>query len=142
LYFELEYIEGCTLLSQIRQFNPLISENMPFYAAEVIMALDYLHSNNIVYRDLKPENIVLSMPDRGHLKLVDFGFAKQFRAHHPHRTKTNCGTPAYIAPEVLRGNFEHSYEVDIWGLGVLMVELVSGKPPFTAETTQGIYEKI
>lgn len=114
---------------------------MQFYAAEVLLTLEYLHNQNIVYRDLKPENIVLSMSDRGHIKLVDFGFAKQFKSNN-HRTNTNCGTPAYIAPEVLRGNFEHSFEVDIWGLGVLMVELVSGQTPFQAENTQGVYEKI
>ena len=61
LYFELEYIEGCTLLSQIRVINSKVMENMPFYASEVIHALSYLHSNNIVYRDLKPENIVISI---------------------------------------------------------------------------------
>jgi serine/threonine protein kinase len=98
---------------------------MPYYAAEVLLSLQYLHSHNIIYRDLKPENIVISMTERGHLKLVDFGFAKRLKSIGQ-KTMTNCGTPAYIAPEILRGHNGHGYEVDIWSLGVLMVEIVSG----------------
>ena len=101
---------------------------MAFYAAEVIVTLEYLHSSRIIYRDLKPENIVLSKHNDGHMKLVDFGFAKQMKSQNQ-RTTTNCGTPVYIAPEVLRGG-GHSYEVDVWSLGVLMVEICSGQTPF------------
>jgi len=64
------------MLSEIRKFNPLVQQNMTYYAAEVLLTLQYLHSNNILYRDLKPENIVISMLERGHIKLVDYGFAK------------------------------------------------------------------
>jgi serine/threonine protein kinase len=74
---------------------------MPYYIAEVILSLEYLHSHGIIYRDLKPENIVLSMAARGHIKLVDFGFAKKLKQNQ--KTLTNCGTPAYIAPEILIG---------------------------------------
>jgi len=95
---------------------------MQFYISEVLQALEFLHQNNVVYRDLKPENIVLSMKDRGHIKLVDFGFAKIIKTA---KTITNCGTPVYIAPEILRGT-GHSYKVDIWSLGVLIVEIISG----------------
>ena len=97
---------------------------MPWYAAEVLMSLQYLHSHNIIYRDLKPENIVISMTDRGHIKLVDFGFAKKLNKYGQ-RTFTNCGTPAYLAPEILRGHNGHGHEVDVWSLGVLMVEILS-----------------
>lgn len=96
---------------------------MPYYAAEVLLSLEYLHQNNIIYRDLKPENIVISMTDRGHIKLVDFGFAKRLK--NGDKTHTNCGTPAYIAPEVLIGN-GHGHEADVWSLGVLMFEIASG----------------
>lgn len=99
--------------------------NMPYYAAEVLMTLEYLHNNLVIYRDLKPENIVISMGERGHLKLVDFGFAKKLK-NIKERTHTNCGTPAYISPEVLSGASGHGYEADIWSLGVLMVEITSG----------------
>ena len=104
------------------------------------MTLEYLHSNRIIYRDLKPENIVLNMKNRGHISLVDFGFAKQIK-HVDQRCYTNCGTPVYIAPEILRGS-GYSYEVDVWSFGVLMVEIISGKTPFLAESTQLTYEKI
>ena len=114
---------------------------MPYYAAEVLLGLEYLHAHNIVYRDLKPENLVISMTERGHIKLVDFGFAKRLTAPGQ-RTFTNCGTPAYIAPEVLLGHNGHGPEADVWSLGVLMVELVSGQTPFHADSTDEMYEKI
>lgn len=97
---------------------------MVFYATETLLALRYLHREKIIYRDLKPENIVLSLNERGHLKLVDFGFAKKLTTKMP-KTWTNCGTPAYIAPEILK-SMAYSYEVDVWSFGVLMVEIVSG----------------
>ena len=115
--------------------------NMPYYAAEVLMTLEYLHNNLVIYRDLKPENIVISMGERGHLKLVDFGFAKKLK-NIKERTHTNCGTPAYISPEVLSGASGHGYEADIWSLGVLMVEIVSGQTPFAGESTQEVYENV
>ena len=77
-----------------------------FFASEILLAFDYLHGMDIAYRDLKPENIVLSIPDRGHIKLVDFGFSKSLR--QTGKTFTNCGTPVYIAPEIIIGN-GHSY---------------------------------
>lgn len=77
LYFELEYVQGCSLISQIRSTNQLIQKNMVFYASETLLTLKFLHGLGIIYRDLKPENMVLSMNERGHLKLVDFGFAKR-----------------------------------------------------------------
>ena len=100
---------------------------MDFYAAEVICALEHLHKHRIIYRDLKPEHVMIN--SQGHIQLVDFGFAKQFTLNdikrNVMRTYTNCGTPDYIAPEVLRG-VGASYEADIWSLGVLMCEILSG----------------
>lgn len=92
LYLELEYVEGCTLLSQIKKMNKDVISNMQFYACEALQTLEYLHQNDIIFRDLKPENIVLSMRERGHIKLVDFGFAKQLKGPNK-RSQTNCGTP-------------------------------------------------
>jgi len=83
-----------------------------------------MHQKKIIYRDLKPENIVLSMPDRGHLKMVDFGFSKKLNSKTS-RTLTNCGTPCYIAPEIIK-NVPYSFEVDVWSFGVLLVEIISG----------------
>ena len=70
-----------------------------FYAAEVIVALEMLHSNNIIYRDLKPDNIVVD--NEGHIKLIDFGFAKSLNSQNNYRTFTNCGTLGYTSPEIL-----------------------------------------
>lgn len=89
------------------------------------MTLQYLSKQDIIYRDLKPENIVLSMKNRGHVKFVDFGFAKMLPKTTNQRTETNCGTPAYIAPEILK-NIPYGFEVDVWSFGVLLVEIVSG----------------
>jgi serine/threonine protein kinase len=87
-----------------------------------------LHSQfHVLYRDLKPENILLD--NEGHLKLIDFGFAKQMKNIYKDRAWTVCGTPAYTAPEVLLGQ-GYNYKADIWSLGVLMCEILTGKTPF------------
>lgn len=102
-----------------------------FYAAEILLALEILHQNKIVYRDLKPENVVIDVA--GHIKLIDFGFAKRLHSSsqpkHHYRTHTNCGTLGYTAPEVLM-NLGASFEADIWSFGILLAELLSGSLPF------------
>jgi serine/threonine protein kinase len=96
-----------------------------FYAAEIIVALEILHKNSIIYRDLKPENVVIDKD--GHIKLIDFGFSKRLSSTHKHRTNTNCGTLGYTAPEVLVGSsLGYSFEVDIWSYGILLCELLQG----------------
>ncbi|UYV79149.1 hypothetical protein LAZ67_17001257 [Cordylochernes scorpioides] len=95
-----------------------------FYSACVVEALAYLHSKHLVYRDLKPENLLLD--EKGYIKLVDFGFAKPVRT----KTWTFCGTPEYVAPEIIR-NKGHDRSVDYWALGILIFELLAGVPPFT-----------
>lgn len=94
-----------------------------FYAAEVALALNHLHSLDIIYRDLKPENILLSLD--GHIKVADFGFAK----HCESVTWTLCGTPDYLAPEIVRQQ-RYNKSVDWYALGVLIFEMLSGLPPF------------
>lgn len=140
LYLELEYVEGCTLLSQIRAMNEAVINNMPFYSSEVLLTLEFLHSHNIIYRDLKPENIVLSMQYLGHIKLVDFGFARQLTSSSQ-KCHTNCGTPQYIAPEIVRGA-GHSKQADIWSFGVLVHEIVSGQTPFEADNSKQLFDNI
>ena len=102
----MDFVKGCDLLSRIRGNELKVRNNMYFYAAEVMCALEHLHQHLIVYRDLKPEHVMIN--DEGHIKLVDFGFAKRFTRQDEQRnqmkTYTNCGTPDYIAPEVLRGS--------------------------------------
>ena len=94
-----------------------------------------------MYRDLKPENIIISAPQGGRIKLVDFGFAKQLSKKEKMRTHTTCGTPAYVAPEIIRGK-GHSFEVDVWSLGILLFEIIAGYTPFDSENTVKIYENI
>jgi protein kinase A len=96
---------------------------------------EYLHSKNIIYRDLKPENILIDKT--GYLKLTDFGFAKICEG----RTYTLCGTPEYLAPEILL-NKGHGKPVDWWTLGVLIYEMNAGIDPFNDEDPMLIYQKI
>jgi len=100
-----------------------------------VTIFEYLHAKDIVYRDLKPENIM--MGEDGYLKMIDFGFAKVVTK----RTFTICGTPEYIAPEILL-NQGHGKPVDWWCLGVLVYEMLAGFPPFQDEDPMNIYRKI
>lgn len=108
-----------------------------FYIASLVLVLEHLHSRNIVYRDLKPENLLLDA--QGYIKVTDFGFAKELPDGD--RTFTLCGTPEFLAPEVVRG-VGHGKAADWWALGVLMYEMLCGFPPFWDKTPLGIYGKI
>jgi len=121
--------------THLRKAGRFANDQSCFYAAQITAIFDYLHGQNIVYRDLKPENILIAAD--GYLKLTDFGFAKVVEL----RTYTLCGTPEYIAPEVLL-NKGHGKPVDWWTLGILIFEMVVGYPPFVDEDPMGIYQKI
>jgi len=135
VYMLLEYIVGGEFFTHLRKMQRLSNDHACFYGAQITSIFEYCHSKSIVYRDLKPENILL-MSD-GYLKLTDFGFAKVIE----HRTYTLCGTPEYIAPEVLL-NKGHGKPVDWWTLGILIYEMIVGYPPFVDEDPMGIYQKI
>lgn len=130
-----EYLPGGELFTFLRNNTKFTSTNARFYAAEIVLALEYLHEKDIVYRDLKPENVLLD--EKGHVKLTDFGFAKELSD----MTWTLCGTPEYIAPEVIQ-NKGHNFSVDWWALGILIFEMLVGIPPFTDESQFGTYKKI
>lgn len=109
-----------------------------FYTAELLCALECLHGFNVIYRDLKPENILLDYT--GHIALCDFGLCK-LDMKDQDRTNTFCGTPEYLAPELLNGN-GYTKSVDWWTLGVLLFEMVTGLPPYYHENTSEMYKRI
>jgi len=135
VYMLMEFVNGGELLNVILRKGCLRDGHAMFYAAEVTLALEYLHSMRIAYRDLKPENTLLN--SEGHVKLADFGFAKVIES----RTWSLCGTPQFLAPEVILRK-GHGPGVDWWALGVLIFEMLAGNPPFQSSTPQGIYAKV
>uniref|UniRef100_A0A0L0NR37 cAMP-dependent protein kinase n=1 Tax=Candidozyma auris TaxID=498019 RepID=A0A0L0NR37_CANAR len=135
LFMVMDYIEGGELFSLLRKSQRFPNPVAKFYAAEVVLALEYLHSHDIIYRDLKPENILLDR--NGHIKITDFGFAKEVSTV----TWTLCGTPDYIAPEVITTK-PYNKSVDWWSLGVLIFEMLAGYTPFYDSTPMKTYEKI
>ncbi|KIX94244.1 uncharacterized protein Z520_09954 [Fonsecaea multimorphosa CBS 102226] len=166
LYMLLDYTPGGEIFSYLRRARRFPFATVQFYAAEITLILAYLHEVQFVaYRDLKPENILLDVD--GHLKLVDFGFAKylppspdqhgengqsatleKLGTEHPEPqangagvTYTLCGTPEYLAPEVIR-NTGHGTAVDWWALGILVYEMLIGQPPFWDQNPMRIYEQI
>jgi len=135
LYMVLEYVHGGELFSHLRREGRFPDDTSRYYAAEIVLAFAYMHSMNIVYRDLKPENLLISTS--GHMKITDFGFAKQIED----KTWTLCGTPEYLAPEIIQSK-GHGKPVDWWALGILCFEMLAGYPPFYDENPFGIYQKI
>jgi len=135
LYIVLEYVSGGELFTYLRGVGRLESDHARLYAAQITTIFEYLHSKNIIYRDLKPENLLISSD--GFLKLTDFGFAKVVES----RTYTLCGTPEYLAPEILL-NKGHGKPVDWWTLGIIIYEMLAGIDPFSDEDPMAIYQKI
>jgi protein kinase A len=136
LYMVMDFVEGGELFSLLRKSQRFPNPVAKFYAAEVTLALEYLHAHQIIYRDLKPENLLLDR--HGHLKITDFGFAKEV----PDITWTLCGTPDYLAPEVVSSK-GYNKSVDWWSLGILIFEMLCGFTPFwDSGSPVKIYENI
>ncbi|TBU65995.1 cAMP dependent protein kinase [Dichomitus squalens] len=135
VYMLMSYVPGGELFTHLRRAKRFTADVTRFYLATIVLALKYLHSFNIIYRDLKPENLLLD--SRGYLRLTDFGFAKIV----DDRTWTLCGTPEYLAPEIIQSD-GHGKAADWWACGILCYEMIVGYPPFFDETAYGIYEKI
>ncbi|KAL6305073.1 kinase-like protein [Sparassis latifolia] len=137
LYMVMDFVPGGELFTLLRRSNRFPDPVAKFYSAEVALALNYLHSLDIIYRDLKPENILLNFD--GHVKIADFGFAKYCNT----TVWTLCGTPDYLAPEII-GNARYNKSVDWYALGVLIFEMLAGVPPYHEPDTSAVvlYEKI
>jgi len=135
LYMALDYVNGGEMFTYLRRIGRFCEVQCRFYASQLVLVLEYLHSNNIVFRDLKPENLLLCAD--GYIKLADFGFSKRVQG----RTYTLCGTPDYLAPEIVlaRG---YGISVDWWALGVLLFEMNAGYPPFYSNQPIRTYEMI
>uniref|UniRef100_A0A8K9UQF3 Protein kinase C n=1 Tax=Oncorhynchus mykiss TaxID=8022 RepID=A0A8K9UQF3_ONCMY len=138
LFFVMEYVNGGDLMFQIQRSRKFDETRSRFYAAEVTSALMFLHQHGVIYRDLKLDNILLDA--QGHCKLADFGMCKEGILNGV-TTTTFCGTPDYIAPEILQ-ELEYGPSVDWWALGVLMYEMMAGQPPFEADNEDDLFESI
>ncbi|EEA20998.1 Serine/threonine-protein kinase [Talaromyces marneffei ATCC 18224] len=138
LYLVLAFVNGGELFHHLQREQRFDINRARFYTAELLCALECLHGFKVIYRDLKPENILLDYT--GHIALCDFGLCK-LDMKDEDRTNTFCGTPEYLAPELLLGN-GYTKSVDFWTLGVLLYEMLTGLPPFYDENTNEMYKKI
>mmetsp|Transcript_55415 Transcript_55415/g.161801 ORF Transcript_55415/g.161801 Transcript_55415/m.161801 type:complete len:910 (+) Transcript_55415:29-2758(+) len=141
VYIILELCPNQTLNEFMRKRpNKRLSEpEAMFYIYDLIVGLKYLHRRRVIHRDLKLGNLFLDADVR--LKVGDFGLAAQLE-HDSEKRRTICGTPNYIAPEILEGKHGHSYEVDIWSLGVILYTMVIGRPPFETSDVRTTYRRI
>ena len=137
LYFVIDFLNGGELFFHLRKEMKFNEDRTRFYAAEILLALECLHSNGIIYRDLKPENVILD--SEGHIKLTDFGLSK-LQITGDKMAYTFCGTPEYLAPEIVKG-VGHNQAVDYWSLGLMIYEMLSGINPFKLKN-KNKYEKL
>jgi len=137
LYFVLDYYQGGELFFHLKNNRRFPEDVARIFVAEIASALGHLHSLAVIYRDLKPENILLD--DVGHVCLTDFGLSKDVDPND--KAHTFCGTPEYLAPEIVTGA-GHDKAVDWWSLGILLYELTVGIPPFYSQNVNEMYNKI
>ena len=138
LFLVLDYATGGELFFHLSKAGRFTEDRTRFYIAEIVLAIEYLHSMHIIYRDLKPENILLD--SEGHVKITDFGLCKE---NVPDNVSAHsfCGTPEYLAPEILR-KVGHGKAADWWTLGALIYEMLCGVPPFYSRSRDALFDKI
>ena len=139
VYLLIEICLNQTLNELLKRRKKLTELEVQCYSVQIIKALKYLHSHRVIHRDLKLGNLFIS--EKMEIKVGDFGLATKLE-FDGERKRTVCGTPNYIAPEILEGKTGHSYEVDIWSLGVIMYTLIIGKPPFETNNVKETYKRI
>ena len=136
IYFVLEFMQGGELFQHLRKMKRFPENTVKFYAACILLGIGHLHSKNFIYRDLKLENLLLD--SEGFIMLTDFGLAKFLSSDE--KALTFCGTPEYLAPEVITGK-GHNRPADWWSFGILIYEMIFGIPPFYSSNVQKMYEK-
>ena len=139
LYMVMDFANGGELFYHLRRAKSFTEDRTCFYAAEIALALEYLHSLGIIYRDLKPENVLID--GDGHIKLTDFGLSKQFAEDQMKKAFSFCGTPEYIAPEILKRT-GHDHSVDFWSLGALIYEMLASSPPFYSKNKEQMFRNM
>jgi serine/threonine protein kinase len=138
IFFAFSYCNGGELFFHLSKNRRFKEDYVKIYAAEIYIALSYLHEKKIIYRDLKPENIILDK--NGHIKIIDFGLAKG-NVNKNNLISSICGTNEYIPPEVISGS-KYSFNFDWWGFGIIIYEMLYGFPPFVDQTKSTLFKKI
>lgn len=138
LFFVLEYCPGGELFNLLAKKRRFSEDQTRFYAAQIVLALEHLHSKDVVYRDLKPENVLID--SKGYIRITDFGLSRQ-NVNDASGAKSICGTPEYLAPEIVM-RLEYGKAVDWWTLGSIIYEMLVGAPPFYVENRQELFERI
>ena len=139
LYFILDYAAGGELFFHLSRMKKFPEHYVQFYSAEITLALEELHSKGVIYRDLKPENILFDA--EGHVKLADFGLAKENITEATEGAHSLCGTPEYLSPEVLN-RMGHGHAVDWWNLGMVTYEMLTGLPPWYTQDKDVLFERL
>ncbi|VDP12018.1 unnamed protein product, partial [Soboliphyme baturini] len=142
VFFLMEFLNGGDLMyhiQRVKKFPEPCANVFRFYAAEILCGLTFLHDKSIIYRDLKLDNVMLDI--EGHIHLTDFGMCKTEMNREHGKASTFCGTPDYIAPEIIKGKL-YSEAVDFWSFGVLLYEMLIGQSPFHGEKEEELYESI
>jgi len=139
LFLVMDFINGGELFFHLSNEKRFSEDRTKFYSAQIVAGIEYLHNLGVIYRDLKPENLLLSA--QGNIVMTDFGLSKQGLEAKDARTATFCGTPEYLAPEIIKGE-EYTKAIDWWSVGTIIYEMLTGLPPFYTDDEEHMYTKI